>query len=272
MKLTLTKTKKCLFATAAAGLIALTAWPAAATLMVTPMIVVIEGRARYADVNLINTSNGTEGYAIGWKFLKMTEETGDYQEVDASITPFDLTKNIVFTPRRVTVEANGMQKIRLGLRLKGEPPAPGDYRAHLEMAQEEKPQPITTAEAPKKDEVRVGVAVRVGFSVPIIYRVGESDAVATIGNITKQFNQQMKKNELVIPIARSGGPFGFYGQLLIKKGNTVVGEVRNANIFPEVSQRVFKVALNEDVSPGSVRVVFKHYDVKNETVFAEKSY
>lgn len=272
MTLNLTKSRKYILGAVAAGLIGLAAWPALATIMVTPMIVVIEGRTRYADVNLINTAQTKESYTINWKYLEMTEGTGEYKEVTASTTPFDLAQNVVFTPRRVTIEPMGMQKIRLGMRLKGEPPAPGDYRAHLEITQDEKPQPVDAGENLKKNEVKVGVAVRVGFSIPVIYRVGESDAVATIGDVTKHFDEKMKKNELAIPITRSGGPFGFYGHLIVKKGNTVVGEVRNANIFPEISQRVFKVILNEDVAPGSVQIIFKHHDMKDETVFAQKSY
>lgn len=272
MKLNLTKSKKIILSAMTAGLIGLAAWPALAAIMVAPMIVVIEGRTRYADVNLVNTTQATQSYSLSWKYMRASEGSGEYETVEASTTPFDLTQNIVLTPRRVTIEPMGMQKIRLGLRLKGEPPAPGDYRAHLEMAQGERPMPADAAAGLKENEVKVGVAVRVGFSIPVIYRVGESDAVATIGNVTKQFSDKFKKSELVIPITRTGGPFGFYGHLIVKKGNKVLGEIKNANIFPEVSERVFKVVLNEDVPAGSVQIVFKHHDTKNETVFAQKSF
>lgn len=272
MKLNLTRSRKYMLTAATVGLIGLAAWPALATIMVTPMIVLMEGRTRYADVNLVNTTQTTQNYSLDWKYLRMAEGTGLYENMEASITPFDLAQNMVLTPRRVTIEPMGMQKVRLGLRLKGEPPAPGDYRAHLEMAQGEKPVPADASAELKENEVKVGVAVRVGFSIPVIYRVGESDAVAKIGDITKQFNEKLKKNELVIPITRSGGPFGFYGNLTVKKGNAVLGEIRNANIFPEVSERKFIVVLNEDAPAGSIQVVFKHHDTKNETVFAQKTF
>ncbi len=272
MKINLTKSRKYLLGVVAAGLVAVAAWPALATVMVTPMIVLMEGRTRYADVNLVNTTQTIQNYSLNWKYLKAAEGSGDYQEVEQSITPFDLAQNLVFTPRRVTIEPMGMQKIRLGLRLKGELPAPGDYRVHLEMVQDEKARPVEDVQSMQKDEVKVGVAVRVGFSIPVIYRVGESDAVVSIGSVTKRYNEKLKKQELVIPITRTGGPFGFYGHIIVKKGSEIVGEIKNANVFPEVSLREFKVPLMTDVAPGSVQIIFKHFDTKNETIFTQKSF
>ena len=94
--------------------------PSRANVTITPTLVVIEGRDRYADLNLLNITGVPHTYAIGWRFMKMICEDGVYENAEKSLTDFDLTKNIVFTPKRVTIEGGGMQKIRLGLRLKGE--------------------------------------------------------------------------------------------------------------------------------------------------------
>jgi hypothetical protein len=261
---------------AALGLVTLgiAAYPALATVTVTPMIAVIEGRNRYADINLINTSDKTESYQITWRFYKMKEGEGTYDNADASLTDFDLSQHLVMTPRRVSIEPGGMQKIRLGLRLKGEPPAPGDYRAHLMLMQDKDvnaapvpPQPL------EKGKVMIGVGVNVGLSIPVVYRVGESDVKAVIGDVSRQINPNSGKIELLIPITREGeGRYGIYGDLKVMRDGEMLGEIANANIFDEVQTRVFKVVLNvSELSGGNLEVIYKHYDKLNPTVFAQKT-
>lgn len=251
---------------------AVAAWPAFANITVTPMLIVMEGRDRYADVNLVNTGGNTESYAITWRHMKMVEGTGAYEPVETSNTTFDLAQHVVMTPRRVSIEPGGMQKIRLGLRLKGEPPAPGDYRAHLEMTNDTRPD-TSGAKPAKEGEVTVGVKINVGVSIPVIYRVGESDVTATIGDISTQINEKSKGIEVNVPVTRSGGPFGIYGHIKIMSGGKIVGEVKNANLFAEINQRTFVIPLNIDNDLGqTLEIVYKHYSPKNDTVFAQKTF
>lgn len=264
------------FALYALALIAggIVAWPALASVTVTPMIVVMEGRDRYADVNLVNTSDKTKSYAVKWIYRNMVEGSGEYEVIEQSTTPFDLAKNLVMTPRRVTIEPGGMQKIRLGLRLKGEPPPPGDYRAHLQMEDDNGPPELPEPDKPLKEgEILVGVKINVGISIPVIYRVGESDATASIGEMKTQINPKTKQIELVIPVTRSGGPFGLYGHMKIMYGGKLVGEIKNANIFPEIKQRIFVIPLNvESLNAGALDVVYENYNPKDNTVYAQKSF
>lgn len=250
------------------------AYPALATVTVTPMIAVIEGRNRYADINLINTSQKTESYQVGWRFYKMKEGEGTYENAESSLTEFDLSQHLVMTPRRVSIEPGGMQKIRLGLRLKGEPPAPGDYRAHLMLMQDKAVEQNPAAPEPlEKGKVKIGVGVNVGLSIPVVYRVGESDVKPVIGDISRQINPNTGKIELLIPITREGeGRYGILGDLLVKRDGVLLGEIANANIFDEVQTRVFKVALNvSELSGGNLEIIYKHYDKLNQTVFAQKT-
>jgi hypothetical protein len=265
-----TKTRMIVLGAVFAVLVGLASYPAFATVTVTPMLALIEGRNRYADVNLINVSQKPESYAMSWKFMKMVEGSGAYDNVAASLTDFDLSKHIVMTPRRVTIEGGGMQKIRLGLRLNGEPPAPGDYRAHLELMQDSKPE-MKTDQAFEKGQSIVGVHVNVGFSIPVIYRVGESDAVPSIGDITTRINPDTKSIEAVVPMARTGGPFGVYGHLKVFYNDKMIGEIKNANIFSEINNRTFMVPLTENLAGGTLKIVYKHFDPKDNTIFAEKS-
>lgn len=255
--------------------------PSPANVTITPTIVVIEGRQRYADVNLINVTDKPHTYAIGWRFLKMVNDSGSYDNIDKPLTDFDLTQNIVYTPKRVTIDPNGLQKIRLGLRLKGEPPAPGDYRAHLELKDVgtpdtlpivEQPKDLPPKSSPEQKAVTVGVKVNVGFTIPVVYRVGESTATPVIGTVTTAVDKQGRP-EIVIPVTKVGGEtYGVLGGIKVFYQDKMVGEVKNANIFPEIKSRTFRIPLTvKELSGGSVRIVYKHYDPSKDITYAEKT-
>lgn len=246
--------------TAMAFLLGLALVPAAsANVTITPTNVLIEGRQRYADVNLINDADTQNSYEINWRFFRMEELTGAYVEQTTPTTDFDLTQNIIFTPKRMSLPPKGMQKVRFGLRLKGEPPAPGDYRAHIEFKQAGT---VTANHSPsvKKDTV-VGIGLTVGFSIPVIYRVGESDALASFGQITTQINPKTQKIEAIIPVNRSDSKFGLLGHLFVYYNDKKVGELRNANVFPEIRSRVFALPLEvTSLSGGRLRIVYSEQD------------
>ncbi len=236
-----------------------------ASLSIVPTLVVIEGRDRFADVNLINTSDETKTYEVRWRFFEMENGTGRYVEKEKSLTDFSVADHVVFTPRRVRLEPNRLQKIRLGLRLKGEPPAPGDYRAHLEFKEVSLPAAPQPAETPGKTVV--GININFGFSIPVIYRVGEGSAKAEIGNVTAAYNDKTKHLEAIVPVTRSkDNPYGILGHLFVYKGGKLIGEQKNANIFPEASHRTFNVMLNVDkLDSGDVSVVYMEGETQNET-------
>ncbi|PZQ48273.1 MAG: hypothetical protein DI551_01940 [Micavibrio aeruginosavorus] len=250
-----------------------------AELTITPNVVLIQGRDRFAEVNLINTGDSATTYQIGWRFFKMTE-TG-YQPVEASLTPFDLSQNVVFTPRTVTLEPGVRQKVRLALRLKSEPPAPGDYRAHLSFKMVSDPLASLKAKknAPGEHKNIVGVGMKVGYSIPIIYRVGESNSVVTIDKAAFQINPKNKKPEATVTFSRGEGAYGVVGHLYLyhkpaSGEEKLVGEISNANIFSELKSRTLTIPLNvETLSGGALHVVYMKTESKNQKdIIAERSF
>ncbi len=249
---------------------------ALASLTITPTLLVIEGRERYADVNLINNSDKPQSYAIDWRFFRQAELEGNYLTSDKSVTDFDLTQNLVFTPKRVRLAPSDLQKIRLGLRLKGEPPAPGDYRAHLQLKETADQVDLRAPQNPQAEgRTSVGVKINVGFSIPVIYRVGTPDVQAVIGDVKTQINPNTKQIELVIPASRKPkeSKFAILGHFRIYQGNTMIGEQKNANIFPEIEMRVFKVPLSVPaLNNGAIKIVYLDYKSTEDkkAVLAEK--
>lgn len=255
--------------------------PAQAIISIVPTLVVIEGRDRFAEMTLINTGDKTITYDIEWRFYRMNEGKvpGDgqatYIDADSSLTEFDLTQNIVYTPRRVTLPPKEAQKVRLSLRLAGEPPPPGDYRGHLSFRQVKDPGNAGPPQvAPETPDGRRGFNTRVGvgvsISVPVIYRVGESDASASIGDIELNYNQSTSRIEARVPVSRSESAYGTLGSIKVYYkppggAETLVGEVRNANIFPEINHRLFTAALKtENLAGGSLRVSYQYFDEKKK--------
>lgn len=254
------------FLALASAAIIFTAWSASA-LTISPTLIVIEGRNRYADVALVNGEDTIENYVVGWKFYKMQEGTGRYQGSETSTTEFDLTKNIVFTPKRVQLGPKSVQKVRLGLRIKGELPPPGDYRAHLELREGDVARPEDT----NQKGPSVGIKVNVGFTIPVVYRVGEPDVTAEIGDVVPRINPETKGIEVSVPVTLSESPYGVLGHLIVYYKGEKVGEIRNANIFPEARRRTFNVGLKaQQLSGGSLEVVLMDHKDK-EKVYAQKT-
>ncbi len=261
---------------ACAGLISafITFVPSAdASLTITPTLVVIQGRDRFGDVSLVNPDKEAMTYDIGWSYTKMEEETGLYKNQDVSTTEFDLPKHLVISPRRVTLPPNSVQRIRLGLRLNGEPPAPGDYRGHLVMQGVTKapvPEVETKKDATQPSKTTVGVSINVGFSIPVVYRVGESTDKIDIGTVTTSVKNG--RIQLAIPVTKTKSTFGAMGALMVYYNDEMIGQVKNANIFPEISSRTFNVGLSKDkLSGGSLKIIYESFDKKKKEILAEKT-
>jgi len=244
--------------------------PASAGLAITPTTVVMQGRDRYADLTIINTDKVMHSYSLDWRFYRMEQDTGSYKLIDQSITPFDLSKHLVFSPKRITLGPSSAQKIRFALRLNGEAPPPGDYRAHFVV--EELPQETNlplpqdnTLQEPGKRSVTAAVNINFSFTMPIIYRVGESTDSATLETIEVARNPKNGKITMTVPVVKTQSAFGFYGKIRVEHvdGGKVsrIGGLGNVNIFPETTRRVFSMPLKVSaLQGGTLRVILLDRD------------
>lgn len=249
---------------------------ARAELLITPTMVAFDDKERFEIVTLVNTSNEMKSYTIGLRYNKMRESGAIYDPVEKSVTDFDLGKHLTFTPKRITLMPGAKQRVRLALKRPSEPIPPGDYRVHLEFSSVPVDEKTFNAVKPNKEK-KVGavVDIYVGFSIPVLLRVGQEDVKAGIEQIkfesTAEGGQQVQ-----VPIQRQGGPYSLLGHLFVYQVTAdgkedLIGEVSNANIFPEVNRRVFKVVMNKKINPtGSIKVVYRNYDKQANQIFAEK--
>ena len=119
------------------GLLLIPMETAQADLTITPWRIVFQPRDRSATVELLNTSDKTHTYRLGWMILKATTE-GKYRLVPATREsdndPYSVPNMVIFSPRQVTIEPHGDQVIRLSLRRPADLPL-GEYRAHMTITQ-----------------------------------------------------------------------------------------------------------------------------------------
>ncbi len=252
------------------GLFVLIPSYAYADLTITPTRVIFEDGDRFSEVTLVNSTDRTNTYEIKWQYFRMVEGGGAaYESVDASVTEFDLAQYMVYTPRRVTLAPGSKQKIRLALRRPAEVP-PGEYRAHLTFSKV----PDEGSDGNQEGRMSAVVKVNVGFSIPVIFQAGKADVQASIADVSFERNPGSGRLEAFIKVDRSGGPYGVLGHLYVynAKGD-VLGEVSNANIFPEVDSRTFRVPfVNEDLSGGSITIAIKHVERDREFTYVERSF
>jgi fimbrial chaperone protein len=249
---------------------------ARADLTITPTRIVFEDRDRFATVTLVNTGKKSRTYEMSWRFFKMQEEGTPYAPVEVSPTAFDVSKYVVFSPRRVTLEPGGKQSVRLALRRPADVP-PGDYHGHLAFAAlpDEESEEDSDPAAAKK--ARASVRINVGYTIPVIIRSGKEDVKAIIDQISVNINPTNNLPVIRVPVRREGGAYSVLGYLYAfhvgaDGKEELIGEISNAHIFPEIARRVFEVQLQKPISGGSVKIVMKNYDINNAFVYAEKTF
>ncbi|HEY0594715.1 molecular chaperone [Sphingopyxis sp.] len=172
----------CLLSAAALGAAASPA-RAAGDLLVAPTRVILDG-SRGTEVVLNNIGAEPATYRISLEIKRMTAEGGLDEIAEDKVNPAERTAldMIAFSPRRVTLPPNQPQVIRVGVRVpEGTPP--GEYRAHMLF----RAVPDAAAAVPADPAKPAGEGVSIaltpiyGITIPVIVRVGDLGAEASIG-------------------------------------------------------------------------------------------
>lgn len=253
--------------------------PASAQLLITPLQVTMEGRTRANDIVLVNTSQETNTYRLEWMQMELSQKTGGYQPSDMKSGKLFLQNFAVFSPRQVTLGPGEKQTVRIGVR---RPPdlADGEYKSHLKFKVEAKPPPPAQKDPSLgKNEFRAGAQVQASFIVPVVYRSGEYDCKITLGDPSFNINEKTGKMIITVPVERAGihGVIGLIEAYYKPEGGeeTLLGGVGNANLFPEITSRSFKIPTQvSGLEAGTLRLKFlKAEGQKNNYVqLDEKTY
>jgi len=243
-----------------------------AGLTIFPLKIVMEERERFTEINIFNMGKTKNSYKIAWRFQKQ-KPSGVYENIDSTLTPeLDLSKQMVFTPRRVTLQPNGRQTVRLAVRRSGDVPA-GEYRAHLLIQSfEEEANKNTPENSLETQGANTIVKVMPGYTIPIIYRVGAYDAAVTIDNV--RFDPESNGKKLLLDLNRSGA-HGTVGNLrayhlVAGKDPVQVGLKNNINIFTENTTREASIQMTKTgFSGGQLHIVYNGEGPQKGVILAE---
>jgi hypothetical protein len=139
--------------------------------------------SRGTEVVLNNIGSEPATYRISLEIKRMTAEGGldEIAEEDVTAAERAALDMIAFSPRRVTLPPNQPQVVRVGVRLpEGTPP--GEYRAHMLFRAVPDAAPATAELKPASEGVSIALTPIYGITIPVIVRVGELGAEASIGD------------------------------------------------------------------------------------------
>ncbi len=232
---------------------------AAGGLLVAPTRLVFEGRTRSAQVTLVNKGTKRAAYRISLVRRRMLED-GRFEAVEEA-QPGELfaTDLIRYAPRRVILEPNTPQTIRILVRKPRDLPA-GEYRSHLTfqtIPDESSEQPEDGSRAPA-----MGITIRLkalfGVTIPVIVRHGDIDADIAI---TDAEFQPAGENDaglaagpvLNVRLARSGER-SVYGDLTVQLlgedgAKQTIGVVRGLAVYSPNHSRIVRIPIDPSFAP-----------------------
>lgn len=271
----MSRTKKILFSLVMAAILSAGAFfyaaPAVADLMIMPVRVVFKDRDRMKSITLANTSEKEAIFRFSFYHQKQNEN-GSYTNLPEAPGPYDLSKMLIFSPRQVDLPARGKQAVRLSVRRPENIPD-GEYRTHMRM------QRLSgNAESSGRGGPAVGVAINVGFSIPVMLRKGTYDSTAKISNFKFIPSPDGAKPAKVRFDLNRTGKYSTLGRVLIfwtpVGGKEQQVGIRNSvNIFPEINVRHMDIDLQDaGISGGKLRVIFEGDDADEGIKFDEKSF
>lgn len=230
---------------------------AAGDLLVAPTRVILDG-SRGTEVVLNNIGAEPATYRISLEIKRMTAAGGldEIGEDDASAAEKAALGMIAFSPRRVTLPPNQPQVIRVGVRVpEGTPP--GEYRAH--MLFRAVPDAVVAASEgakPASGGVSIALTPIYGITIPVIVRVGDLGAEATIGEAW--ISEGTDGPAFNFDLSRTGSR-SIYGDIEVTRAGAPepLLVARGIAVYPEVGARQVSLRVPPELAAklkGPVRI------------------
>lgn len=206
----------------------------AGDLLVAPTRLELDG-FRGTEVVLNNIGVERATYRISLELRRMTPD-GQLEEVDVSqATPAEATalEMIAYAPRRVTLDPNQPQSIRVGVR----PPEglpDGEYRVHMLFRAIPEARPAAAA-ANASEGIAIELRPIYGVTIPVIVRAGQVEAQASIA--AASLTTVEGREGIALELTRTGNR-SLYGDIrVVKAGSDPITLARGIAIYPEVDRR-----------------------------------
>lgn len=152
-----------------------------AKLQLYPTRVTLEDGQTSAEVTVYNGGSAPGQYRAELEDMMMPEE-GGLQAVTAGQAEFSAKEYIRITPRSITVPPGQSQKFRLLARVPRSLPD-GEYRAHLGVVMTSTNTEADARKAQGGQGVHVSIEPRMGVSMPVVVRKGQTSFTAAITDV-----------------------------------------------------------------------------------------
>lgn len=228
----------------AAGIGAAAPANAANDLLVAPTRLEFDNRSRSTEVLLSNIGAKPATYRISLVVRRMTPD-GKLDDVE---TPNDIEQRtldmISYAPRRVVLEPNQPQSIRVAVR-KPADLADGEYRVHMMFRAVPEANPVVAATEAPTESFAIQLIPIYGITIPVIVRSGALKAEAEIR--APRIERENGREMVAFELARSGDR-STYGEVRVLKPGRAepIIQARGIAVYTEVASR--KVLL--PVSPA----------------------
>ncbi|NNU15487.1 molecular chaperone [Parvularcula sp. ZS-1/3] len=223
-------------------------------LVVAPVRVVFEGRARVAEVTLVSRADEVKTYRISFENRRMTP-TGSFVAIDNAGPGERFSDSLVrYAPRSVELEPGKAQTIRLLLRKPADLES-GEYRSHLKFAAvPETAGAINSIErtGDKKDGISIALTPIYGVTIPVIVRHGQTKASTSIASA------DLVDDEggigVVVDLQREGTR-SVYGDIRVysANGRTLLTEQRGIAVYTPNNNRQLRLGLTADAANTAAR-------------------
>lgn len=255
----------------------------AGNISLSPKRVSFDSATRAMAVYVFNRGSSPATYSISLVDRVMTPDGRLLTVEEATIAPADAeliarlqsaAELIVHTPRRITLQPNESQTVRLLAQRPVNLPV-GEYRTHLTVTTVPPEDFGLTAEqaagVTNEGELSFRLLPLFGISIPLIVRQGPADVRASIESA--QIQLERPSNEMpgtvadriaivYFDLARLGAS-SLYGNVEIRDGDEVIGRSVGAAVYMEVERRTVKVALSRIPASDTVlSVVFIDQDTQ----------
>jgi hypothetical protein len=236
-----------------------------AGLLVTPTRVVLNGPRATAALSLIHLGEENTRYLISLVDLEM-DINGQLHRTGAS--PQIPESALIFSPSHVELKKGEAQTVRLfvpstaGL-------APGEYRVHLLFQQLQKSPSFAESSETKGIQVKLGV--NQGVCIPLILRVGKTNASLDIADMQLQSGSSPG---LSLKLNRQGNRsvyghievkvFGVHGELLTQTSK------RGLAIYAHRNERLVSIPLSPSALLYATSIEASFQDGETEGVLATR--
>lgn len=252
----------------------------------SPKRVVFDSGGRTATVYIFNRGNTPATYSISLIDRVMTSDGRIMAATDATKEPtraalastLKSSRDFIeFAPRRVTLQPNESQTVRIRA-MRPASLAPGEYRTHLTVTSVPPEDAGITAEqavAMGSGQLTIHIVPQFSLSIPLIVRQGPVDSRASIEGTHLGLPSEVATTGVPRPAAIVSavlvrlGANSVYGNLEVRAGHDVIGVLRGIAIYPEVERRAVQIPLTKFPAHGAnLSLVFLDDDAHPGTELA----